>query len=1844
MQQFALGAETTKGPNAGMSAEQTAGWFALPGESGVLAERLGTDREGWEATTQGYYSDVLNRYGRDTGLEKIYQTPAWGAVLTSAATKATSRVDPITGVGGVPGAETALRAFAGSRTEGFQANLQAGMAFNELSRRGRGSNLRNLTSGMINKMVQRFPETSIFGKAARTLARGLNVPFEAPDEIDAMYTPLPEKARGEAEYFQTRRFNQARQQGYEGSLEDFQTMERDTTRRQVERSAAGQRTMTETEKYTQLVQRQQSGDITPEEATEMRAMEQSYAPQQGGAGAPPPTQPPAIPVSGEPPGRKPKRARTAKPVAQVSQETKVGETPVQVDDWVKAYGPDKETVMWQMPRSDWEGGGMSPRKGGKPSVRATEAAVGETPYKPPDIQTMSKPDTDPQRIGYSIRERMQRISSYMKTKPSMTSKVHEVLEQLGYRGEETTESVRTRAERARIEEPERFFGAFTSGELMQGASLATLQQDIAYSYAFRDRAPGRGMGRTQDIDRVLAEATDTSRGLGQDVSSLGYLFKDFKGVKPQMLRSAKAIQNAPAFQALRSRMEQKGLFTAEEFGTQQISALKNIMAEGGISQEEMASAMGIDLKTATPEQIEQVKQATASQPSFKQILGRTAGLTTDKNINTYFPQVGAVGAVGAAYKKAEGASSLGKTDYIDMAAEKIATLNSAYKAQTEALDKLNRIQEKGTLNTKEGAKAQEDYAAASAKYKAVASGYISESAQKQLGVLQAQISTGGGAVSTDQLTRMGKLLGTIDKSEKQQAESQQQYSELTAPGQEKWGSAARRMLGGFGLMYMRSIGNFATSGWGFGQEQRMAFDQAGAQGAYQSLGTAAVPYNQQSILKTNQALYGTAVDPRTSFQAWTSRTPVARDVYNVGAAGVGTWGYTQFAASQLGLNTPSGAALAKAALPLGVVAGAASMFIDADARRKDPQALAYRQATEKMGITDYAALGMMGMTEYAGYAGREQTYKSFNTALQSGAPIENLMQKDFKSMGMSQKELAEYPLAKQKELLEKSGSYSLSQTEKFFLTSRAVAERFQGYTPEAQIGATSFLMRSGGSETDKGLENIISDVQMGGWAQQTALGGMKGLGFKASAVYGKQGAGFQQYLADQTAQGSLNEAAKMSLTAGVQRAAQLPGVEYMKGIGALGGTFNADKATKFLTKLEQLSDSNFTVLQTQMQAYQLQRQNGMAGAQAPDVNKFVTATEDERGRLTYQAKEFTPQQTAQMQREATAQVSVEQGRQNLMQRYQTQTAMYGNAPLGGRVANLIQQVAPNRNFMTERLLGGDSMVMSMLAAERPEVFNQLQGPVNIQGQQFSPNTMATADRDLSGQRLTGLGQYRTSLWQGTQTPQQVGQRIFGGMGGAGVQAAVGGVQLPNGGITLSNGQQVSQVGGTMGIQWAQNLEQYQYQQAQIAQQRKGLGQDYAYQMQMWGLQDRQRNLGVRHQMAQFGFQEQGMQLQQQGAEMSNRFFWQNAGMQQQQTQTQRGWQRQDWQIQGQTRAMQWGWQQEDFQEEKRFMTGRQRRLAERQQERAGITHNLEDEQIGRQKERTQELWKMEDERFEASKQQHAEQYSLTLKQMELQKKEFEEQKKFYLESKKIEDEIIKLQRQHWLEQHKLSEEQLALTEQHVQKTLELQQASDLLNTAMEMEKGLLNTLAEDSMMKFIESISKLTDVIAPWLSGDNTVAENADDWGSSNYSDDGTVPPQVTQFNNPYVSTTTTQRENFHQRAGGGEWTSAMFNTIKTGEKGWEYIIGNQVVPHEQSVALEQAGVMPGTPTGQARSMMERPQYTGTTTDWSSLVPTVLPGSGGRSAASRSRPATIIVQIGNEELKRFVVDVVGDEF
>ncbi len=204
-----------------------------------------------------------------------------------------------------------------------------------------------------------------------------------------------------------------------------------------------------------------------------------------------------------------------------------------------------------------------------------------------------------------------------------------------------------------------------------------------------------------------------------------------------------------------------------------------------------------------------------------------------------------------------------------------------------------------------------------------------------------------------------------------------------------------------------------------------------------------------------------------------------------------------------------------------------------------------------------------------------------------------------------------------------------------------------------------------------------------------------------------------------------------------------------------------------------------------------------------------------------------------------------------------------------------------------------------------------------------------------------------------------------------------------------------------------------------------------------GFQDFQWELGGRRmdtQEQQFG---QSMAFQRQQAGVQADWGRQDVGTAVGRTDVQRQWRREDWGVQDDMRAMQWGWQQQDFQENIRFSTGRQRRLGIREQERATVVHQAEDEQIDRDRGRMEQKEAWEDEDFSKQRSRHEvrvewqnERFDLTQQHfdenMALNREAHDAQREFTLEMRELEDELRDLTRDHWKEQREFTKQQLAM--------------------------------------------------------------------------------------------------------------------------------------------------------------------------------------------------------------------------
>jgi hypothetical protein len=163
--------------------------------------------------------------------------------------------------------------------------------------------------------------------------------------------------------------------------------------------------------------------------------------------------------------------------------------------------------------------------------------------------------------------------------------------------------------------------------------------------------------------------------------------------------------------------------------------------------------------------------------------------------------------------------------------------------------------------------------------------------------------------------------------------------------------------------------------------------------------------------------------------------------------------------------------------------------------------------------------------------------------------------------------------------------------------------------------------------------------------------------------------------------------------------------------------------------------------------------------------------------------------------------------------------------------------------------------------------------------------------------------------------------------------------------------------------------------------------------------------------------------------------------------------KEDWTMQDQVRGLQWQWKSEDFDESVRFMTGRQRKLAERQQGRDTVMHNIEGDNISKQRSRQKQLWKLEDNRFRLQEQRQQEEIEHQEELIEIQKEQFELRKEQFAlteENLGLSKEQFEIQK----EQYELQGENLALQQENMEKNLAFQEERMALEEqSMELQRA-----------------------------------------------------------------------------------------------------------------------------------------------------------------------------------------------
>jgi hypothetical protein len=437
--------------------------------------------------------------------------------------------------------------------------------------------------------------------------------------------------------------------------------------------------------------------------------------------------------------------------------------------------------------------------------------------------------------------------------------------------------------------------------------------------------------------------------------------------------------------------------------------------------------------------------------------------------------------------------------------------------------------------------------------------------------------------------------------------------------------------------------------------------------------------------------------------------------------------------------------------------------------------------------------------------------------------------------------------------------------------------------------------------------------------------------------------------------------------------------------------------------------------------------------------------------------------------------------------------------------------------------------------DQPDTFRQMVSQYGVLqgmgGSMIDMSAMGMVDimQGPNGPMMTGLPWGSSSLATPFQSSQQMAQRIWGadyqnqaglsqGLIGAMIeggtfggqlwqqqqaaaqQQSQSGIQLQQLALTRAFQTGVG-IGDYSGITNPQTGQPFGFNTGKFNVNVRGVG---GFQTQgggLWGVQDAMRGLGYMQQEWQIGRQFEQL-------EMQDTFWQQNFNLNMRGAMMQRPWRREDWAFQDQQRAMQWSWRQEDFQEESRFMTGRDRRLAERDMARETIMYGMEGEQIDRQRERQEDLWDLEDERFQL---QEAQQKA----QIEFQEEGIKKQELFYEERKRLEEEQIALTRAYYTEQMKLQEEQISAAAAYARVQQEIAETMLIFRQEAERLMAQGGLFDEDSWASVLSILSELDPALAEAffeaiMKGMKDVSSNQPDGGPENWEDDGadtTQPP-----------------------------------------------------------------------------------------------------------------------------------------
>jgi hypothetical protein len=397
---------------------------------------------------------------------------------------------------------------------------------------------------------------------------------------------------------------------------------------------------------------------------------------------------------------------------------------------------------------------------------------------------------------------------------------------------------------------------------------------------------------------------------------------------------------------------------------------------------------------------------------------------------------------------------------------------------------------------------------------------------------------------------------------------------------------------------------------------------------------------------------------------------------------------------------------------------------------------------------------------------------------------------------------------------------------------------------------------------------------------------------------------------------------------------------------------------------------------------------------------------------------------------------------------------------------------------------------------------------NINGEWTSMNDLALGDIDANG-RNTGMSLFSSSLRQGSLSAEQTAFKMFGAgwegkdkfgfratlmnQGTRGLQQLYQGFQ--NDYQDQMQAIQQQQFAMSAAFQTGVGLNQYagvinpqtgqafNFNTGSFNVNVPGAGSFTSTGGGMWGLEDAQRALSNMQAQWQFGMQDKQLALQ--GSQ-----FMENTSLNRKGQMMSRAWTEQQWAYDTQTRNLQWGWKQEDYQENARFLTGRERKQAEKQMGRETIMFGLEGEQLDKQKQQQKETWRLEDQ-----------QYKLQIKHFHeseaLQKEQNKMSREFYEQNQQLQTQATALNRAYWVAQQDLQRRSMALTAEQNERQKDYNETMLGTNQYVDMLAGNAKLLQEAA-----PDVTALLNAVANLLRSAAPGGDSSSSGGSASSSND----------------------------------------------------------------------------------------------------------------------------------------------